>query len=302
MKTFLGIFLATIVGCTAFSQQLPANGVRLYYLGGQSNMEGCGYNVELPDHLTKTFENVWIFQGNPARDAALDGGLGKWTQLKPGHGAYFHYKNGENEYSERFGIELSFAYRLQQLYPGEKIALIKYAQGATSLDSVASEAGCWDPDYHGVNGINQYDHLLTTMREANKIKDIDGDGVDDILVPQGIIWMQGESDARIDKGAAKRYYNHLVRLMDLIRAALHVDDLPVVIGMITDSGQADDGKVWEYCEMVQDAQERFAREDGNATIVRSTENYAYSDPWHYDSDGFIDLGKAFADAIHTFAK
>lgn len=300
MKSFLSLLFVTILAFSASSQQPQADTVRLYYLGGQSNMEGCGYVSELPDSLNKVFDNVWIFQGNPAGDGALDGGLGKWTPLKPGHGAHFHYKNGENEFSDRFGIELSFAYRLQQLYPGEKIALIKYAQGATSLDSLASEVGCWDPDYQGVNGINQYDHFLTTISEANKVRDIDGDGVDELLVPYGIIWMQGESDARIDKGAAKRYHTHLVRLMDLIRAAFFADDLPVVLGMITDSGQAGDGKVWDHLKIVQGAQERFAREDKNAAIVRNTENYSYSDPWHYDSEGFIDLGRVFAEAISTF--
>ena len=104
--------------------------------------------------------------------------------------------------------------------------------------------------------------------------------------------------AREEKAIAKKYYDHLKRLMDLIRAALLTDDLPVVVGMITDSGQTEDGKVWEYCGVVQDAQERFAREDRNAAIVRSTENYGYSDPWHYDSEGFIDLGKAFANAVN----
>jgi hypothetical protein len=31
--------------------------------------------------------------------------------------------------------------------------------------------------------------------------------------------------------------------------------------------------------------------------VRSTAKYAYSDPWHYDSAGYIDLGKRFAEEM-----
>jgi hypothetical protein len=27
-------------------------------------------------------------------------------------------------------------------------------------------------------------------------------------------------------------------------------------------------------------------------------NYKYSDPWHYDSEGYIDLGKKFAEAAY----
>ena len=51
--------------------------------------------------------------------------------------------------------------------------------------------------------------------------------------------------------------------------------------------------------MVQYAQERFVDLDRNAEIIRTTENYEYSDPWHYDSKGFIDLGEQFAKTIKT---
>ena len=90
--------------------------------------------------------------------------------------------------------------------------------------------------------------------------------------------------------------------MDLIRAAFWEDDIAVVIGKISDSGNDDSGKVWPYGELVQFAQEKYARTDENATIVRSTSLYKYSDPWHYDSEGYIDLGKAFADAISDLNK
>ncbi len=69
---------------------------------------------------------------------------------------------------------------------------------------------------------------------------------------------------------ANRYYANLKRLMDLVRAALRVDDLPVVIGKISDSWNDEDGKVWDYGELVQYAQEKYARTDGNAAIVRNT--------------------------------
>ena len=46
------------------------------------------------------------------------------------------------------------------------------------------------------------------------------------------------------------------------------------------------------------AQEKYARTDGNAAIVRTTRYYKYSDPWHYDSEGYIDLGKQFAEALY----
>lgn len=289
-------FFLLVLPLMALGQQQEK--VKLFYLGGQSNMDGYGYVKDLPDSLNKTFENVWIFHGNTVKDDSLNGGLGKWTKIQAGHGTGFSSDGNANNYSDRFGIELSFAARLQELYPNEKIAIIKYSRGGTSIDSVAARYfGCWEPDFRGITGINQYDYFLETMRNAMNSSDIDGDGQTDRLVPEGILWMQGESDA-VTEEIAGRYYSNLKRLMDLMRAALLTDDLPVVIGKISDSWNDPDGKVWDHGELVQYAQEKFARTDGNAAIIRETRYYKYSDPWHYDSKGYIDFGIRFADAVH----
>jgi len=272
---------------------------RLFYLGGQSNMNGYGYNSELPDSLNKTFDDVWIFQGNPAPDDTTSGGKGLWAPLKPGHGKDFTSDGTTNNRSDRFGVELAFAAYLQSQYPQDKIALIKYAKGGSSIDSIGSARfGCWDPDYGGKNTPNQYDYFLKTTRSALAVKDINSDGTPDKLIPSGIVWMQGESDADFTEAVALRYYGHLKRLMDLIRAAFRADDLPVVIGKISDSwDDEEDGKVWNYGELVQYAQEKYARQDANAAIVRQTRYYGYSDTWHYDTEGYIDLGKRFAQKL-----
>jgi hypothetical protein len=110
--------------------------------------------------------------------------------------------------------------------------------------------------------------------------------------------MQGESDAAYTPEIAARYQQNLKRMMDLIRAALRSDDLPVVIGRISDSGRDDkDGKVWDHGEVVRAAQAEFVKDDGHAALVTSTDDYDYSDPWHYDTSGYIDLGHKFAEAL-----
>lgn len=300
MKNLHSLWLMTLcllAPLLAFGQQKQE--IKLFYLGGQSNMDGYGYTKDLPDSLDKTFENVWIFHGNPVKDDSINGGCGKWTRLRPGHGVGFTSDGETNKYSDRFGIELSFASRLIALYPNEKIAIIKYSRGGSSIDSLAAgHFGSWEPDFRGKTGQNQYDYFLATIRNALEIKDIDEDGAEDILIPSGILWMQGESDAATEE-IARRYYSNLKRLMDLIRAAMLQDDLPVAIGKISDSWDDDaDGKVWDHGELVQYAQEKFVRTDENAAIIRTTRYYKYSDPWHYDSEGYIDFGKQFADAWH----
>ena len=299
-KFFLFCVLVSSIG---ISQNVEKETCRLFFLGGQSNMEGHGLNDELPDSLRSISKNVWIFHGYPIGDENLLGGLGKWEDLKPGNGAGFMSDGVRNKHAEKFGPELSFGRKLEQLYPGEKIALIKYARGGSSIDSLAArEYGSWEIDFRGTHGINQFDHFLTTVKGALSTTDIDGNGMEEIWVPAGIIWMQGESDATLTEEIANRYYANLKRLMDLMRAAFRDDNLPVIIGKISDSGLDNKGKTWIYAELVQNAQEEYVRNDKNAFIVRDTKNYQYSDPWHYDSKGYIDLGIKFAEAVYLLNK
>lgn len=277
---------------------LEAKVFDLYYLGGQSNMDGYGFVDELPGDLRGPVKDVMIFHGNTAPDGSEVDGRGLWAQLRAGHGGDFASDGQTNTYSDRFGIELTFARRMLEVESEANIAIIKYSRSGTSIDPrAADQFGCWDPDYSAANGVNQYDHFLATLRHAFADGDIDDDGEPDTLVPAGILWMQGESDAAHGEEIARRYEANLKRLMDLIRAALRQDDLPVVIGRISDSGQDADGKVWDHGNIVRNAQAMFVRNDRAAALVTTTDRYGYSDKWHYDTAGYIDLGRQFARAL-----
>jgi hypothetical protein len=302
MKSYIMVKYFGVALCLLSSVCQSAE-FRLFVLGGQSNMNGFGYTKDLPKSLNKPIDGVYIFHGRPDADDAAIAGQGRWEVLQPGHGIGFSSDGKVNKYSDRFGVEMSFARKLRILYPDDNIAIIKYARAGSSIAlKAAGEFGAWDPDYKGKTGINQYDHFLNTFVNARKNMDIDGDGVADALNPNGIIWMQGESDGEFSEEIAKEYYANLKRLMDLFRATLLVDDLPVVIGKISDSWDNKMGKVWPFGELVQYAQEKFAIEDSNAAIVRETRYYQYSDRWHYDSAGYIDLGEKFAEAVFELNK
>lgn len=270
---------------------------KLYYLGGQSNMEGYGHVEDLADELREPVADVMIFTGQAALDNEANAGIGLWQPLQPGHGTGFNSDGQKNTYSGRFGPELTFGHTLADLNPGTKVAIVKYSLGGSGLANGVGY-GNWYPDFEDGGGINQYDHALTTLRNALGEADIDGDDVPDRLVPSGIVWMQGEADAFQSQEAAEAYGSNLKRLMDLLRAALRVDDLPVVIGKITDSGMADDGSVMDYIETVQDAQRAFVESDACAAYVTVTDDLPHSDDaWHYQSDGYVAMGEAFAEAM-----
>ncbi|MDJ0921413.1 MAG: sialate O-acetylesterase [Henriciella sp.] len=270
----------------------------LYFLGGQSNMEGFGFTSDLPEMLQGDVDNTLIFQGKSVEDGAEGGGVGVWQPLRPGHGVLFDTDGVSNQLSDRFGPELSFAHGLQQSPAPQKIAIIKYVRGGTGLVDGVSGYGSWDPDYETGNGRNQYDNALTAIDQALSTRDIDGDGREDILVPTAIIWMQGEADAYDNLAAATDYEANLSRLMNLLRAALRVDDLPVVLGRIQDSGTTPETQVMAYVDLVQQAQAAFARNDPCADLVTVTETFSFlPDGWHYESSDYLRLGAAFADQV-----
>jgi hypothetical protein len=296
-----GVYLVLVLTTNSLSAKV----YYLYYLGGQSNMDGQGVNTDLPDSLKEPMKNVMIFHGNPVPDMRESGGKGIWAPLQPGHGCGDFSSDGrKNNYTGCFGVELSFASELLKKNPDRNIAIIKYSRGGTTLAlNGAKFFGCWYPDYNIDNRLNQYDFFLATVKNACSVHDIDGDGEDDVLIPKGIIWMQGESDAVQTKKMAEAYGKNLKRLMDLIRAAFRVNDLPVVIGLISDSG-VKNGKepVMNYGDIVRRCQEEFVKDDYFSAIVKSTDNYDYIDDWHYTSKCYLDLGRQFARAVLNLSK
>lgn len=274
---------------------------KLYYLGGQSNMVGFGYEDELPEDLDEGIFDVPIFSGAPKLDENADGGNGKWTTLKVGFGLGSDFVDGEYVLTDRFGPEITFADEMRKLAPGEPIAIVKYAWGGTGLVDGVSGYGSWDPT---VSKRNQYDYFLRTVRLALSERDIDGDGELDQLVPAGIIWMQGEADAFESRAASEAYRENLARLMRLMRAAFHDNELPVVIGRITDSRSGEENPVMRYADAVRQAQLEYAESDPFAALSTVTEDLRYGedDAWHYLSEGYVRMGRDFAQKVYELQR
>ena len=300
-KGLLAVLFAVLPLCatgdTHESTDSDGTTYKVYYLGGQSNMDGYGFNSELPKGAVREKQRAMIFTGQVALDNKMHGGVGVWQRLQPGFGTGFTSDGVTNTLSDRFGPELLFGKTMSDASGEKGVAIIKYALGGSGLaDGVGY--GNWYPDFRDGEGINQYDHALKTLRNAFADRDIDGDGKTDRLVPAGIVWMQGEADAFQSQDAADAYRGNLERMMNLLRAALRVDDLPVVIGRITDSGMSDDGSMMDYIEIVQAAQRDYVESDTCAAYVTVTDGMAYlDDGWHYDSDGYVRMGTAFAEAM-----
>lgn len=285
--------LTTLLSFSAVSATFP-----VYFLGGQSNMQGYGESKDLEPLHSKPADNIFLFAGNAVSDDDLSGGKGVWSPLQPGTGRGFKSNGRVSLFSDAFGPEVSFGHQLYSINGNQPVAIIKYAKGGSGIAEGVGH-GSWFPFYKEKTGVNQYDHFLTTLRNAFEPTDIDLDGELDTLVPAGIVWMQGEADAAESKEVAEAYEANLKQLMTLIRAALRDDDLPVVIGKITDSGKDEtDGKLMDYHEIVQKAQKSFVDNDVCAAFVTTLDNEKHiADGWHYTSEGYVHLGDAFAEAM-----
>lgn len=291
-------FVLTVVSLLAIAcTEGETKTYKLYFLGGQSNMVGYGYVAELTPDLNNGVDRVMIFEGRSAFDGEAQGGQGVWSPLRPGFGHGFDTDSRTIRLSDRFGPELSFGLALSSKLPDTGIALVKYALGGSRLAPGVGRSN-WHPTIRGGHQVNQFDHAIETLRNALSDRDIDGDGIRDKLVPAGIVWMHGESDADDSQAAADAYDENLAQLVHSLRTALGDENLPVVIGKITDSGMADDGSVMDYIDMVQRGQASFAAADHCAELVSETDNLSYrDDEYHYDTEGFIRLGEAFAEAV-----
>ena len=109
-----GIVTLTVMVCVITSVVLTAQAkpLKAFILSGQSNMDGYGAPGDLPEHLQPPFEDIPFFVDS------------EWGPMRV-----------ENS---RHGVEISFARAMAEAWPDERIVIVKYAVGGTSLLA-------WDP-------------------------------------------------------------------------------------------------------------------------------------------------------------
>ena len=176
---------------------------------------------------------------------------------------------------------------------------ISYNDG---LAANASGYGTWDINYKNGKGINQWDHFVKTVDNALSDTDVDGDGIKDKLIPSGIIWMQGESDA-IHPASARAYMDNLSHIISQISKTLGQDKLPTVICRIEDFGQKKRDRLMPHIETVWAVQEAFARSNKHVSYIKLSPPVEFlDDKWHYKSKHYLEMGTLFAQAIYDLDK
>lgn len=234
---------------------LPAEGepMLVFILAGQSNMVGHGVGSEFPAEL-KPPPTVFLF--NAAQPQPLS--LAACT-----------------------GPEAGFAHALCSAFPSRKIGLVKCAAGGTSLYA-------WDPDWtkekskiteNAAHG-DLYKTLMGQVRAALKTEN---------TILAGMVWMQGERDAKYKESAGK-YAENFKAFIERVRKDLNAPDLPFVYGQISPDVEA-----FPFTEQVQKAQAELKLP--RTSMVATQDLPRHSDKVHFDTKGQAELGKRFGEAM-----
>jgi hypothetical protein len=249
-----------LTGSTALAE--APRPVKLFLLGGQSNMEGCGKSEELPDAFRTPPVNVKIW----------DNRENLWVALGKDSTAITR--------NRLFGPEVAFSHRMAKVWPDDTICLVKTAAGGTKLHTQ------WVP------GKGMYQRFLSNLRKAEH--DLEQSKTPYEIV--GMLWMQGESDSETTE-MANAYERNLKTLIQDVRKQTKQAQLPFVMGRISSSLLKETPWNFDHAKIVQAAQEAVAAQDDHVFIVNTDALSTLEDNTHFDTQAQLKLGGEMADLM-----
>ncbi len=272
--------LPLILTATVYGEDKP---IKAFILAGQSNMRGWGDSAKLPKDLRQGSDRVLMFED------------GEWQPLKP-HSPAFDLQRSHGLREFHFGPEISFAHELAKAFPDERIGIIKYAAGGSSILA-------WKPDWSreyadriGQGGRGSlYKNLIDKVKQAQDAGDIE-------IV--GFLWQQGARDMTRED-TAKEYLDNLKSLVAAIRKDSGFGDLRFLYGSYRTAGIPDDlsdltpkkmkgARAWAQWVIKAQVDAEKAIPNAKMVIVRDLESHPKNP--HFNTAGQLALGKLFAEA------
>lgn len=254
----------------------------VYILAGQSNMDGRGHTAELTGELAH-----WTAPQPDVRYAYSDSTLRNrhftsegWITLRPGYSvpppATLPHIDGLP--TGFFGPELSFGRTIADGMPGRHVAILKFAEGGTSLKTD------WRVGEKGA----VYDQMLAFI--ATALGQLKENG--DTYELRGFVWHQGENDAKETQAAYAELLTHLIQQLRTDLAvypkAAGSAELPVVIGEVYDNHERD---------TVRAAQKQVAGEVPACAFASAEGLQTQDHGTHFNAGSQIELGKRMAAAM-----
>jgi len=226
--------------------------LHLFLLAGQSNMAGRG---EVTPDRQQPIPGVYALQQDGSWGPALD--PIHWDKKIAG-----------------VGLARSFAVAYMANNPGVEVGFIPAACGGSSME-------VWVPGaFYEPTQSHPYDDAIARVATVRSRG-----------VLQGILWHQGESDARPER--VDFYEDRLRALFARLRRELGNDELPILVGQL---GRFP-GKPWEAGQIKVDAVHRaMAANDPHIGFVSAAGLTAKADLVHFDTAGLDEFGRRYAAA------
>jgi hypothetical protein len=210
------------------------------------------------------------------------GGSGTLTTLRPGLSE-----------SSQFGPEITFGRAMADLLSGSgtsRVAIIKYANGGTNLEIN------WRAGGNGTLNGDGAEYLAFQSGVSNGLAAIRAAYPVATVQIEGMIWMQGESDAT--SGYQASYYFNLTNFIADIRAT-YGSHLPFVLGRLSSAQKSISAAA---LNVVQNAQGGAAAGDVWTRTVYTDGFSVKTDNLHFDAGGQKALGQAFAIEMMSFMR
>ena len=231
-------------------------------LSGQSNMAGYGKAAELSAEWRTPPPNVTLIH------------WGRTQALAKGS----------------IGPEVTLAHALARAMPGRQIVLFKAAHGGTSQLAWQPELDQARIDRLKLSHDQRVGHAYAQLIAAWKKAFPDGG-----VKPAALLWMQGESDARVPE-LAKDYAQHLTNLIASLRRDLDAPQMKAVIAEINPA-KVTPVSPFPCVDEIRAAQRALPAKDPLSICISTDGLTKDKDQVHYDTAGQNGLGLRFAEAL-----
>ncbi|MDD7985321.1 DUF1961 family protein [Lentisphaera marina] len=231
------------------------NPIKVFLLAGQSNMVGQVYGGGLNAPYNQAYSKVKTW----------DYRRNKWVALAPAY---------------RIGPEIGFGHAITKVLPDDDIRLVKYAANGTNLYKK------WAPSTG-----RQYINFMKASYGA--LADLENKKIPYEIT--GMLWLQGESDGKEQKGA--EYKKNLSNFIKDIRLRFNSPNMPFIIARVRNFY----GKGKE-AQLVRKAQADLAQEMASVACFDTDDLNPLINGGHYNLENTITIGQRFAQNFDLISK
>ncbi len=286
----IAIFALGLTGGTLSASPAAAREpVDVYLIGGQSNATGQGYMKNLPAGFQPDPRVRLFHSGTPHLNSGDRPYV--WIALRQA-----------SESPDRFGPELGFGNRLQELRPGRTNALIKHAHSGTDL------AKQWAPGADDADRADwgpQFAIFVETVEAG--LQGLRDQGCEPTI--RGMIWQQGENDAARDDANATGYGRNLAHFINRVREHFRAPEMVFVYGYVLPPLNDQPGRAG-----VRQGQRDVDQNSGSplavpGAFVVATDDLTHrsddpntpypNDHLHFSTAGTLELGRRMAETMQS---